>query len=92
MRNILITTAILSSVLFSCTNIEKKKGDDQQTAPMAVTKETANKPAGKIDPVCEMPYDAAWTDLTIYNGDTIRFCSENCKKAFLVRPAKYVKK
>lgn len=44
----------------------------------------------KIDPVCEMPYDTAWVEMTIYKSDTIRFCSENCKKAFEARPEKYM--
>ena len=44
------------------------------------------------DPVCEMPKDTSWTDYTIYNKDTVWFCSEGCKKAFEARPAKFMKK
>jgi YHS domain-containing protein len=46
----------------------------------------------KMDPVCEMPFDTSWTEQTVYNNDTIKFCSDNCKKAFLARPEKYIKK
>jgi len=47
--------------------------------------------AGKVDPVCEMTYDAGWVENTVYMNDTIRFCSENCKTAFVARPDKYLK-
>lgn len=43
------------------------------------------------DPVCGMPVDSSWTDSTVYQNKTLRFCSEGCKKAFLARPAKYLK-
>ena len=58
-------------------------------APVAPGKPTA---AVKQDPVCEMPYEPEWTEFTVYNNDTIRFCSEQCKNAFLAKPEKYTKK
>lgn len=45
----------------------------------------------KIDPICEMEWDTAWVDFTVYQGDTIRFCSQNCKMAFEARREKYIK-
>ncbi len=47
-------------------------------------------PGAKMDPVCEMEWDNEWTELTVYNGDTVRFCSEGCKKAFEAHPDKYI--
>lgn len=47
-------------------------------------------PKTKKDPVCGMDWDTEWTEKTVYNGDTIRFCSEGCKMAFDARPTKYV--
>lgn len=47
-------------------------------------------PTTKKDPVCGMDWDNEWTEKTVYNGDTIRFCSEGCKMAFEARPTKYV--
>ncbi|MBS1585164.1 MAG: YHS domain-containing protein [Bacteroidetes bacterium] len=56
----------------------------------------AVRPAGTADitaadPVCGMPVDSSWTDSTVYQNYTLRFCSEGCKRAFLARPAKYLK-
>ncbi len=82
---ILIIT-LLSTILLACNNNKELPQETIQkpTKPAATVK-------GKIDPVCEMVQDTAWTNLTIYNGDTIKFCSENCKKAFEARPTKYSK-
>ena len=59
-------------------------------APPASTPKAAHKASEKIDPVCEMPYDTAWTNKTVYQGDTINFCSDNCEKAFKLKPTKYI--
>ncbi len=86
MRNILIIS--LAIFIASCGNTPAtSEAISIPAAPVVKTE----KPAGKIDPVCEMPFDKAWTEQTIYNGDTITFCSETCKKAFLGRPTKYIK-
>lgn len=86
MRNILIIS--IAIFITSCGNdTATKEAISIPAAPVA----KAERPAGKIDPVCEMPFDKAWTEQTIYNGDTIIFCSETCKKAFLGRPSKYTK-
>lgn len=47
-------------------------------------------PGAKMDPVCEMEWDNEWTEMTVYKNDTVRFCSEGCKKAFEAHPDKYV--
>lgn len=78
--------AIASILIISCNGApEKMAGKIEETA------KNEKKTTGKMDPVCEMPYDSTWVDMTIYNGDTVKFCSENCKKAFLVKPTKYIK-
>jgi len=88
-RFILIIFSVFS--LTSCGN-----GSGEQQGSATTMKEPAkHTTAGsqpQTDPVCDMPRDSSWTDNTIYNNDTIWFCSEGCKKAFLARPAKYAKK
>jgi len=97
-RNLLIIAAI--ALLTSCGNSEA--GTEQTTAQPEM-QETAAAPelsaadkkaailAGKMDPVCEMDYDAEWTESAEYMGSTIHFCSEGCKTAFTARPEKYIK-
>lgn len=93
MRNIILLVSIL--YLSACNSGKDKQGataaKTETTMPVTVAKTEATQPDGKVDPVCEMPYDKAWTDQTIYNGDTMTFCSEVCKKTFLARPKKYLK-
>ncbi|PQJ13128.1 hypothetical protein CJD36_000295 [Flavipsychrobacter stenotrophus] len=89
MRTIILITTIL--FLASCGNTPKTVTTEGTPATTETLAAKPEAPKGKIDPVCEMPYDKAWTEQTIYNGDTISFCSETCKKAFLGRPTKYIK-
>ena len=47
--------------------------------------------AGIIDPVCDMEYDpSTWTDSTVYNGNTLHFCSSTCKNVFEGNSEKYL--
>ena len=79
-------------ILSSCGNSTDKPGTNS-AAGLATMALAADEDAKvKKDPVCEMPYDSAWTEQTVYQKDTIRFCSEQCKSAFLARPAKYTKR
>lgn len=92
----LILFAAALSFGMAC-NSENKSGDSGTTTMPAVGEETAKTDntakikAGKFDPVCEMDYDTGWVEMTVYNGDTIRFCSDNCKTAFVAHPEKYLK-
>jgi len=88
MRTSIIILAIF--YLSSCT------GHGDKSAPAAGSGMPAVQPAGTADitaadPVCGMPVDSSWTDSTVYQNHTLRFCSEGCKKAFLARPNKYLK-
>ncbi len=76
----------------SCNNAQPEASSDKTTVP-AADGTTVAKPviASKMDPVCEMELDPTWTESTVYMDDTIKFCSENCKTAFLARPEKYMK-
>jgi YHS domain-containing protein len=86
-----ITAAVL---IASCNNSGETKTEAVDTTATTVTAEPAAQaaPKGKIDPVCEMEYDAAWTEYTVHNSDTVWFCSETCKTAFAGNPAKYAAK
>lgn len=73
--------------LLACNNTaEQMAGKIESTAKKEAVE------SAKIDPVCEMVYDTSWTEMSVYKGDTIRFCSDNCKKAFEARPTKYITK
>lgn len=88
-----------SLLIAACNNSGETKTETTDTT-VVVTDSTviakdakvAEAPKGKIDPVCEMEYDAAWTEYTIHNNDTVWFCSETCKTAFVGNPAKYAAK
>ncbi|MBX9448615.1 MAG: hypothetical protein KL787_02370 [Taibaiella sp.] len=41
------------------------------------------------DPVCKMKRDESWTIVSVYNEDTVKFCSEPCKTSFDKNPANY---
>jgi YHS domain-containing protein len=91
-----ILSAALAIALASCgSNTEQPKETEMAAAPVATEAPHADNSAaiksGKMDPICEMEYDGEWTENTVYMNDTIRFCSEGCKTAFLARPAKYIK-
>jgi YHS domain-containing protein len=93
MKKILLAASIALFAI-SCGN---EKATDTTTQSMSepaqeeVAVSAEDIKAGKVDPVCEMTYDAGWVENTIYMNDTIRFCSENCKTAFVARPEKYLK-
>lgn len=93
MKNIIFIVSIAFTAL-SCGNEKAAETSSQtMTAPTEEKKTVSVEDikSGKIDPVCEMTYDASWVENTIYMNDTIRFCSENCKTAFVARPEKYLK-
>jgi len=69
----------------SCNSAAEKPGAAQEEhAAPAAQADPAN-----TDPVCGMANDGTWTEFTVYNNDTVRFCSTTCKDAFLANPAKY---
>ncbi len=82
MKKYLLIT-IMTTGLMACHSAEKKVVLQTVTSPKITTTE--------IDPVCEMAKENTWTDYTIYENDSVWFCSENCKKGFMARPAKYKK-
>lgn len=90
MRNYILLAAALT-IMVSCNDAPPEVAQQ----PAAVTTENAAVAtpaiAAKLDPICEMVYDTSWTEYTVYNNDTIHFCSEQCKSAFLARPEKYTK-
>lgn len=80
-------------ITFFVTSCSTSTGEQQGSAtiektPPAHTMVAHSQP--QADPVCDMPRESEWTDFTVYNNDTIWFCSEGCKKAFMARPGKYI--
>lgn len=81
----------------ACNNSGETKATDNTTViadstTISTDTKVAETSKGKIDPVCEMEQDTSWTEYTVYNNDTIRFCSDVCKGAFLKNPEKYAAK
>ncbi len=90
------STVILfcSVLLFSCGNQNNSSTDTANTGTVEMNMEAPKEPIDPkthVDPVCGMEWDNEWTDMTVYKGDTMRFCGEGCKMAFEARPQKYVK-
>ncbi len=58
------------------------------------TKELATDTLKKdsIDPVCKMKVKLGTTRTNTFEKVTYGFCSESCKKKFMLAPKKYIKK
>lgn len=82
---------VLAVTFAACNNMPQNNAGNAG-AMSAATAKAVNMAAGEeMDPVCEMPYDPEWTEYALHKEDTVHFCSENCKKAFVAKPEKYVK-
>ncbi|GAA4468848.1 hypothetical protein GCM10023093_27250 [Nemorincola caseinilytica] len=88
---IYILAAALLVLTASCGNSAEQATQAEGTPAGAPAMQASSDPNVKKDPVCEMAYDAEWTEYTVHNGDTIRFCSDGCKMAFEARPEKYLR-
>lgn len=76
----------------SCNNAAETKTETTEAPATEATTPAPIASAKPIDPVCDMELDAAWTNYSVYNNDTVKFCSETCKTAFDGNPAKYASK
>jgi len=87
--------AVAACVLFAACNGEASSEATNETETTTeATTEMEEAPAhahAKMDPVCEMVYDASWTEYSVSGTDTTWFCSETCKTAYEGNPAKYNK-
>lgn len=92
MKNIIAALFIASFGIVSCNNAAEEKTTTETAAPAPETQPEPVAAAKPIDPVCEMELEDTWTEYTIYNNDTVKFCSETCKKAFEGNPSKYAAK
>lgn len=82
--------ALIAAVSFTACNNETKT--EEATTQTTTTETHTAEPiaaAGPVDPVCNMTKDATWTEYTVNGTDTVWFCSETCKTAYLGNPAKY---
>lgn len=64
---------------------------NSETSSESTTETATVDPNAKIDPICEMEYDAEWTEYSVSGTDTTWFCSEVCKGVYDKNPAKYNK-
>jgi YHS domain-containing protein len=89
MKTVLLRIAFpLALLAASCGNTAENQetAHEHNAAAGPVTAEELKH----MDPVCQMVNDGTWTDYTVYNEDTVYFCSETCKDAFVANPGKYV--
>ncbi|CAL1521625.1 YHS domain-containing protein [Chitinophaga sp. MM2321] len=76
--------------IFAC-NQSSKPTDAQDTPmPEAPAPEQAVVSDKWPDPVCRMPYDTSYKEWTVYQSDTIHFCSTTCKGVFEKNPEKFM--
>src|ERR1043165_9543637 len=92
MRKTFLFALVVASTA-SCNSSQPETTEQPAAATTEAVAPVAGKPAiaAKIDPVCEMEYDTSWTEYSVHNGDTVHFCSENCKATFSARPEKYTR-
>jgi len=93
MRKYSFIASLLLIAATSCNNAQPTATTNEPAqAAMPAAEAPKYTKGAKMDPVCEMELDNTWTESTVYMNDTIRFCSQNCKMAFVARPEKYIKK
>ena len=90
----ILSILIVAVALISCNNAAPKETVEQPKVMTVdtskqLTKEVELVVANKYDPVCKMPVTAGITDTTTINGQTIGFCSPECKDEFLANPKDY---
>lgn len=89
-------TLLLAALMTACGNSGTKPAHDSgastpQPAEHAPAQDAVI--AGKLpDPVCGMPYDTMYKEWSVYQNDTIHFCSPTCKRVFDKNPEKYAGK
>jgi len=91
MKIIITAAAILATALCGCENKQHKEAPATtlSSTPLKETKALATVSPQITDPVCGMVKDSTWTDCSVIDGDTVWFCSEIEKKAYLANPKKY---
>ncbi len=89
-------TLLLAALMTACGNSgTKPAGDSDAVTTQPAEQEPAKDPAiaGKLpDPVCGMPYDTMYKEWSVYQNDTVHFCSPTCKRVFDKNPEKYAGK
>jgi len=98
MKQILTISYTLTLAVFmaACGNTGTKQAagtDSVATQPAEQTPAQGTAVAGKLpDPVCGMPYDTMYKEWSVYQNDTVHFCSPTCKRVFDKNPEKYAGK
>jgi YHS domain-containing protein len=83
---------IIGSALFIFACNQAPKPAEKQEMPAAKEAPVAAVSDKLPDPVCRMPYDTSYKEWTVYQQDTIHFCSVTCKEVFAKAPEKYMAK
>lgn len=95
MKKLLMALPILFAL--SCGNTEEKTGDatvktDEHAGHNHAADENAVISIKTHDPVCKMVRDEKWAIESVYEGETVKFCSPVCKEKFDKDPSSFVAK
>lgn len=97
MKKLLLLLPI--AFVFACGNAEQTSNTEVQTqnneADHAGHDHAHTDPNAVVsykthDPVCKMDRDEKWSITSVYQNDTVKFCSPVCKDRFDKEPSKYV--
>ncbi|MET6996480.1 hypothetical protein [Chitinophaga defluvii] len=97
--NRLLGIMMVAMVVLACNSQSNNSnhGEQQQaamdtagmmTSEAEITYDTALV-ANKKDPVCRMPVRMGVHDTAHYKNEVLGFCSQECKTAFVAKPADY---
>ena len=91
---ILLGSAILTLVVFSCTGKVQKDVQVHKVESPHTAEAVENQIAvdNKIDPICGMETAGHVSDTIHYKDKVYGFCSSGCKEMFQETPEKYVSK
>lgn len=87
MKRFIFLLALSGGTLISCQSGQEQAAHDHEKEGMAPS--SGNLAYADIDPVCDMVRDETWTDFTVSGADTVWFCAETCKEAYLANPDRY---
>lgn len=88
-----LATICASIFLFSCGENEGVSEQlESQEMTMGEVSSAPETPTGPLDPICDMEKTDEWELFSMYEEDTVWFCSEFCKETFDNNQEKYAAK
>ncbi len=84
------TLVIITSIVFATATMVNANSLSKDLKIKKLATDTLKKDG--IDPVCKMKVKLGTTKTNTFEKVTYGFCSESCKKTFMLAPKKYIKK